>query len=216
MTTTVLHLRQLIRWCAFFTFSLLAILLLVVTVKVSYFYYSEIRPYNSKVDRILTTADPESQRLPQPLKTMIAANFDCSETQVTDGLLGKLGCGVPKAEYIAKLIIYDEPPAHEPFLDRTLRRLMVTYLIVQPLSESDATTLVNELAYFDSDIRGFHQLSHAYYHKPLDQLSLEETATLVVIMNQPYLLRYPEKPKSSVQQQRLLKRYHQLNRMTNS
>jgi hypothetical protein len=182
----------------------------------SYFYYSEIRPYYSKVDRILTTADPQSRQLPQPLQTMIAANFDCSETQVTDGLLSKLGCGAPKAEYVAKLIIYDETPAHEPFLDRTLRHLLVTYLIVQPLSDLQKNLLLNELAYFDSDIRGFYQLSQAYFHKPLDQLSLEETAGLVVIMNQPYLLRYPEKLKSSVHQQRLLKRYHQLNRMANS
>ena len=216
MTSSVVDLRRLIKWSRLLIASLLAILFLIITIKTSYFYYSEIRPYYSKVDRILTTAHPESHRLPQSLQTLIAANFDCSERPVTDGLLRPLGCGNPKSEYIAKLIIYDQAPAHESFVDRTLRHLLVTYFIVQPLSESDANTLLNELAYFDSDIRGFYQLSQAYFQKPLEQLSLEQTATLVVIMSRPYLLSYPDKLKSSAHQQQLLKRYQQLSKMAHS
>lgn len=180
------NIRSAVKWLAIITAVSLALVIAIACIKLSYFYYSEVRPYRAKINHILAQAAPAHHDLPQQMHALIEADFYCFDDQKTKHFIGKLGCGLPKEAYMAKLLINTHHPTeHEGVIDRTLRQLMVTHLIVQPLSNQDEDTLLSELTYFDKDIQGFSQFSRAYFNRPLDQLSLQELATIIAFTHAP-------------------------------
>ena len=209
MTTIAVSMRQILRGSAIAIGSLLALLILAVLIKLSHFYYTEVRSYRADVENILANAETEHHNLPMQMQTMIDADFYCLENPESRPIFNfNPNCCMIKEGRVAQLIQYHPLAEYKPkrTLINHLHHIMLTYFIVRPLSQNEQNTLISELTFFTPKITSFNQFSMFYFYKPLSQLTLEEIATLVAFTKAPSIY-LQNNERLQARQQYLLEHY---------
>ncbi len=108
--------------------------------------------------------------------------------------------------YVTRRLIMQLPVAYAGTLDWHVTNLLWEGLVALHLNEEEKVTLWLTDADMGALGRGFSQAAEAYFDKPLGALSLEEQATLIVLVRGPsHYLQHPERLASRRGQ--LLNRY---------
>lgn len=189
-----------------YTLLLLLIILIAIIGWVSYYYVKEIRPYKPIIENILTNADPENRHPPKNLVAMVDARFYCPHKR---NILGHAGnCGATKEQLISKDLVGRSGSMRT--LHRHFHEIGLSWMIYNSYSAKDRHALYAELTYTGYGKSGFNNFAKQHFGKPLSELTLEESATLVGVLKGPsYYFRQPEKLEE--RKSYVLKRYRTLN-----
>lgn len=197
----ILWLKRILKY----TFLLLLIILLAIVSWVGYYYFKEIRPYKPIIENILANADPENRHPPKNVVAMVESEFYCSANRVTDLLLGEGKCGASKEQLIAQNIL-GRRNAMRTF-HRHLHEMGLAWMISKSYSTKDKHALFSELTYTGYGKYGFNSFATQHFGKPLSELTIDESATLVSVLKAPsYYLQQPE--KSAKRKNLVLERYN--------
>ena len=200
---------RIIKWTFGFIGLLLAFFTVLAAITFSIYYQSEIHPYKNVVKNIIANAKTENHHLSAQMQTMIDANFYCIENPQSQRMVDvNPNCDISKEYQVAKLIQDHHLTTYKPRTKvvRGIDEALLIYFIVRPLSRKEQNTLISELTFFTPKANDFTQFSKLYFHKPLSQLTLDETATLVAFTKAPsHYLQDNERLKQ--RQQILLNRY---------
>lgn len=175
------------------------------------YYQREVRPYHVVVEEVIAKADPEHLNLSMPMQTMIDADFYCEDSPKSRAIFSfNANCGMTKEGRVARLVqdhtLAEDKPRRT--LINHLHHIMLTYFIVRPLSQNEQNILISELTFFTPEAQSFNQFSKFYFNRPLSQLTLQQTATLVAFTKAPS--RYLRDDESLRQRQQVLLEHYEL------
>ena len=130
-----------------------------------YFYYDLVRfqPHRAEILRLVESAEAEDRALPVTTAQMLIFSLHGDTTHyITRLLLGRLN--LSQGQWLMHSGIWES-------------------LVRLHLTEHDRLTIVASTVSTSGNRRGLSATARALYGKPLSQLSLDETARLIVLAN---------------------------------
>ncbi len=145
---------------------LIAISLVVLAAPFAgYFYYDLVRfqPHRGEITRLVESAEPGDRALPPMTARMLIFSLHGDTTHyITRLLLGRLH--LSQGQWLVHYVIWES-------------------LVRLHLSEHDRLTIVASTLPTGGNRQGLSKTARELYGKPLSQLSLDETARLIVLAN---------------------------------
>lgn len=186
---------MIVRWLKrFIKYTLLFVLVAMTAIAgwLGYYYVTEIRPYKPIIEEILAKADPENRNPPDNIVAMIDSEFWCEDGDGTKSMLDPHYCHsrLMKSARLSRVI----PKRDEKRgLDRHLLETMMTFTLMDGLSETEKNALIAELSYVGYEKKGFNHFSKEHFNKPLSELTIEESAVVIAVLRGPsYYLPQPD------------------------